>query len=512
MFHPEYYDVQIVQTEEELKELAVLLSNTEVIYFDTETSGLRVRQRGEDYIVGWTFAVDDSLSEKVYYIPVRHLFEGEYVAHMDWKKTGLKEKDFPEFTEEAFTGNWHNVDPVLVLNTLKPILEGNPLVKSKVLVAHNISFDLHVLEDEGVSVLDIFKYQTIFDTMVAYHTINEEGEKKLEEIVRHTYGVKKSDYKNVMATVTSDEKKENGLKATNLAGFQFSQIPIGGTYSSEDVWFMKTMYPDLVQSLIDDGEEQSHLFYSSRMPLVKVLWKMERRGMRVDLEKRQIMADEAVKSLEEIRYRVFEICGVEFNIGSGQQVAEILFGFKKKLAVKAKGSDGKTAKTGEYKDSFNSELTDINFNFKPISWTTGGADKDKNLATPQTTSEVLSQLLEQKAPTKGKYALKDSERKRMETDGYEVVKLLIKFAKLKKLHTSFMVGLLEQLYSDGRAHPSFNICGTDSWRLSCDHPNLQQLPKPMEGDEEDYEFWKQFEIRELFIPDNPDTEVVIAGD
>ena len=48
-----------------------------------------------------------------------------------------------------------------------------------------------------------------------------------------------------------------------------------------------------------------------------------------------------------------------------------------------------------------------------------------------------------------------------------------------------------QLYSDGKAHPSFNIIGTDSGRISCSGPNLQQLPKAEEED--------KYQIRSLFI-------------
>ena len=33
--------------------------------------------------------------------------------------------------------------------------------------------------------------------------------------------------------------------------------------------------------------------------------------------------------LDELQYRVYELAGVEFNIGSSQQKAEILFGYRK---------------------------------------------------------------------------------------------------------------------------------------------------------------------------------------
>ena len=69
--------------------------------------------------------------------------------------------------------------------------------------------------------------------------------------------------------------------------------------------------------------------------------------------------------------------------------------------------------------------------------------------------------------------------------------LIMQYSKLSKLKTAFVDGILEQLYEDGKAHPSFNQIGTDSGRLSCSKPNLQQLPK---ADEED-----KYQIRSVFI-------------
>ena len=51
-------------------------------------------------------------------------------------------------------------------------------------------------------------------------------------------------------------------------------------------------------------------------------------------------------------------------------------------------------------------------------------------------------------------------------------KLMLEYSKLAKLKTAFVDGILDQLYDDGKAHPSFNQIGTDSGRLSCSKPNL----------------------------------------
>ena len=69
--------------------------------------------------------------------------------------------------------------------------------------------------------------------------------------------------------------------------------------------------------------------------------------------------------------------------------------------------------------------------------------------------------------------------------------MLIQYKKLSKLKSAFIDGLEKQMYADGKVHPSFNIIGTDSGRLSCSSPNLQQMPN---ADEED-----KYQIRSLFI-------------
>jgi len=487
--------LKIVQNELELYQLAKKLKQSSVRFFDTEATGLRVRHPGVVQITGFTFAMDDNIDDKVYYIPVGHDFEGEYErGHVDFEKLGLNPSDFPFFKEEILDGEYYNLDLDDVLSALTPVFYD----PNGILVAHNLSFDLHVLANLGIDIELIFAIGKIFDTMIAFHTVDEEAEKKLESIVRRRYHLIKTDFDDVVATVTGEEKKSVGLKANNKASFQHVQIPIGAYYSGEDVWFMKQLYYEVIDEMIEDGQDK--LFYKMRMPFLPVLWRMERRGVKVDLVKLDRMTVKAKEELDKIQYAIYELCGAEFNIGSGQQVAEILHGHKKHLKDKNQGG---------FKESYNKHLVAINFGFPVFNWTEGGKKNDKKtkkmLAIPQTDEDSLTELLN--LEWNQKYGVTE---KYFET-GKKVIVLLLRYAKLKKLHSSFMVGLKENIYADGKAHPSYNICGTDSWRLSCDSPNLQQLPRPLEGDEDDYEFWIQFEIRELFVPDNED-EVIIAAD
>jgi DNA polymerase III epsilon subunit-like protein len=151
-----------------------MMRRSKYIYFDTETSGLRVRYPGEDFLVGLTLAFDDKVTEDIFYIPFNHYFEGKYqieklpyhtsdegskkkkqkeifetrIEHA-YRARKLSAKDFPDFDEKMLCGNWHNMDWDRALELFKPIIESG----RKILVAHNGMFDWHVLQNEGIDVL-----------------------------------------------------------------------------------------------------------------------------------------------------------------------------------------------------------------------------------------------------------------------------------------------------------------------------------------------------------------------
>ena len=126
---------------------------------------------------------------------------------------------------------------------------------------------------------------------------------------------------------------------------------------------------------------------------------------------------------------------------------------------------------GLFKMTGNPALQKASFKFRAISTTATGA--------PQTNADVFWKISNLEFKTKRKH------------EGVKLCKLLLEYKKLDKLKSAFITGLKEQLYDDGKAHPSFNIIGTDSGRISCSSPNLQQLPKAEEED--------KYQIRSLFI-------------
>ena len=470
MYHQKFFKLKIVQTKD-LDNFFELFKSAKKVFFDTETSGLYVRHEGADYVVGYTFAFEDSVSKDVFYVPVRHVFEGVYAENDRFKfLTPSLLKNFPDFHKELFEGEYYNVDAYDFAQRLKEIMERG----GKEYIAHNITYDLHLLANEGIDIEKVFERNTFQDTQIMVHTIDESVEKNLESVTKRLFHVEKSHYSDTIKTVTKDEKLSQGLKATQNASFQHVQISIGGQYSAEDVWFMKQMFPMLLQGLIDDNSLE--IYTKCRIPFMKVLWKMERKGVKVDINALDKMQGLAEKEAENLKYKMFELTGVEFNPDSSQHLYEILFGFKKKtiqLTTQAQLEYGTqsqgmtTAKKAQlkksfmsnrncvcFKESYNEPNIKVNFGFKPVDWTDGGTYEYEELKTPKTGGEVLKKLLKQN----------------VSKSGHEFIELLVAYKKLSKLISAFMVGLRECIYSDRKVHCSFNLTGTDSWRLSSQMP------------------------------------------
>lgn len=155
-----------------------------------------------------------------------------------------------------------------------------------------------------------------------------------------------------------------------------------------------------------------HLFETVELPLCEVLVEMEHNGVAAD---RAMLKEFGVKlsgKIEELRRKVFELAGTEFNINSPKQLGELLF---EKLALPS----GKKTKSGY--------STDI---------------------------EVLAAL----------------------RDKHPVVPAVMEFRQLMKLKSTYVDGLLSEIAPDGRIHTSFNMMATATGRLSSAEPNLQNIP------------------------------------
>lgn len=328
------------------------------------------------------------------------------------------------------------------------------------LIGHNLKFDMHILVRLGIEI----KTKDLFDIMVALWLCDENDEKSLKSHAMKKLNIKATKFKEVVNDVPAFIKKEFGLKSQNKASFDLVLIDEGAPYALADAFNTWKLYSGVLEHLENEG--MSKIMFKVYVPLINTLFKMEERGMCIDFDKLEVMQDNIKKDLQALEYEMIEIAGVEFSPSSGQQKYELLFGYRKQ---------DKKDKSGKLKKAkVNEEIIKHSFNFKPISMTDGGV--------PSVDGDTLLTL--------SRMTFKDKRKQ----EGVHLAKLLLEYSRLSKLDNSFIGGLKEKTYDDGKVHPSINIVGTDSGRYSCNDPNLQQLPRPNENN-------KEYQVRDLYIGD-----------
>lgn len=67
--------------------------------------------------------------------------------------------------------------------------------------------------------------------------------------------------------------------------------------------------------------------------------------------------------------------------------------------------------------------------------------------------------------------------KRLAAQGYELPTLITEYKEVNTLNKMFLNRWGDDLGTDGRIHPSFNLTNVVSGRTSCQNPNLQQVPR-----------------------------------
>ena len=263
----EQTEVTIVQDAAALDALARTLADRDVFALDTETTSL---QPVEAEIVGLVFAWEPG---KATYVPVR--------------------------------SNTHDcLSPETVLGALSPVLED----PSKLIVGHNLKYDLNVLRTAGVRVRG-----KIFDTMVASSLLAPE---------RRSHG---------MDAVAREELDHEPIPIAELIGkgkSQISMLDVGleplAAYAAEDgdvTWRLFERF----NVRLEHDETLADLFWNVEMPLTRVLADMEYEGVKLDVGHLEQIQERLEARIAELTERIHEAAGEEFNPASTQQLAEILF-------------------------------------------------------------------------------------------------------------------------------------------------------------------------------------------
>lgn len=173
------------------------------------------------------------------------------------------------------------------------------------------------------------------------------------------------------------------------------------------------LHAALMPALADTGQLQQ-LYDDIEQPLLAVLSRIERTGVRVDATLLNKQSAELGARLGELEHAAHASAGQAFNLGSPLQIQEILYG-KLQLPVLKKTPKGQ----------------------------------------PSTAEEVLQEL-----------AL-----------DYPLPKLLLEHRALSKLKSTYTDRLPEQINPDtGRVHTRYHQAVTATGRLSSSDPNLQNIP------------------------------------
>ena len=350
---------ETITTKTALKQWIKKLESADVFAFDTETTSLDYM---EAQVVGVSFAVAEG---EAAYIPLAHDYEG-----------APKQLDRDE-----------------VLNALQPVLSRTNCT----LVGQHIKYDINVLRNHGIELSNV-----AHDTMLQSYVLNASATRHdMDSLAKKYLG---------LSTIKFEDIAGKGKKQLT-----FNQIEVdkASTYAAEDaditlrlhrvLWEKLQAFPDLVK-----------LYEQLEIPLLKVLSRIEREGVCINVEMLEKQGKKVSATLEEVVAAAYEDAGKEFNLGSPKQIQEIFF--QEKL-------------------------------FPVIRKTPKGQ--------PSTAEDVLEQLAQD----------------------YELPRLILKHRGLSKLLSTYIDKLPQQVNaSSKRVHTSYHQAVASTGRLSSTDPNLQNIP------------------------------------
>jgi DNA polymerase-1 len=275
-------DYQLVVTPEKRKQVLDLLLQQKSVCFDTETTGL---DPIDAEIVGLALSFKKGTG---FYIVIN---EG---------------------------------DEANILHEFKPFFENENIEK----VAHNIKYDLKVIDKYGINVKG-----PLFDTMIAHYLYNPEGKHNMDYLAELHLN-----YKPVSITTLIGKKGKNQLNMRDIDPEKVCD------YACEDA--------DITLQLKEKFEQEinkphlKELFYEIEMPLVTILTKMELEGINLDVDALHQFSEELDKDLVRLESEIKQLAGVsDFNLDSPKQLGQVLF------EVMEIHEKAKKTKTGQYSTS-----------------------------------------------------------------------------------------------------------------------------------------------------------------
>jgi DNA polymerase-1 len=349
------FEAITLDTKKKLFQIVDSITPKTLVAFDTETTGVDTKK---DKMVGFSFALDES---KAYYVPIAHSYLG--------------------VTEQV---------------KLEDAIEAINIILTAKVIGQNLKFDFSLLYYQyGVEEVIPFA-----DTMIMAWLLNAGSRVGLDSLAKKFFDYEMKPFKEMV-------KKGENFSTVDIESATF--------YASEDAWMTFKLYGALdkalsLASLIHLKDEAKEVEY----PFINVLIGMEKRGIKLDIEKLNILQESLTKKIKELTDNIYTLCGCEFNIKSTQQLGNILF-----CHLGLKGA--KKTKTGY-----------------------------------STNEKVLNSLQSE----------------------HMVIPLILEYRGVQKLLSTYAIPLLKLAKEDSknRIYTSFIQTGTATGRLSSKEPNLQNIP------------------------------------
>ena len=351
---------EVVLTRDVFDAWVAKLESADLFAFDTETTDLDY-MRAE--LVGLSVSVEPGSAA---YVPVAHVYPGA-----------------PD-----------QLDRLEVLERLKPLLEDPDRRK----VGQNLKYDMSILARYAVELRgiahDTMLESYVLDSTATRHDMDSLAKKYLDHDTVH--------FEHIA-----------GKGAKQLT---FDQIPLeqAGHYAAEDADVTLRLHRALWPRL-EAIPSMAALYRNIEIPLIPILSRMERHGVRIDSDLLAVQSGELAKRIQEIEIRAYETAGRRFNMGSPKQIGAIFFE-ELGLPVVAKTPTG----------------------------------------APSTSESVLEQLA---------------------ADGHALPDLILQHRSLSKLKSTYTDKLRQMVNPDtGRVHTSYHQAVAATGRLSSSDPNLQNIP------------------------------------
>lgn len=278
-----------------------------------------------------------------------------------------------------------------VLKALKPLFSDPNIA----FYGHNIKYDRHVLLNHGIEIAQID-----FDTMIASYLLNSHSRQHSLDALALTHFDK---VKVPISDLIGKGKHQLSMK----------DIPLDkiAHYCCEDVDYTIRLRELFVKELDERGLTKLMTFME--VPLLTILFKMERKGIFVDTAIMAEISKELAARIGELEQSIYALAGETFNLNSPKQLSQILF---EKMGI----TPPKKTATGF-----------------------------------STNADVLEGLKEK----------------------YPIASQLLEYRELEKLRSTYADSLPQMINPHThRIHCTFNQTVAATGRLASQDPNLQNIP------------------------------------